>query len=187
MTESNSLSALLTLWYKPGQTLQGLIADGKGEKGAPLIVVLFGLVLVWPRYSAQEASGLGLVLVGGAAALAGLILFSWLLRNFSRWFGGAAKLTEVRTALGWGLLPWTLLSGLLLVLIAAQDGDARRMFPLFFGVILYGFVILLSTLSVALRISLIKTFFCLFLTFLVSIFPLTFILQLFLGSPAPTP
>jgi hypothetical protein len=187
MTKSNSSSALLTLWYKPGHTLQGLIADSKGEKAAMLIVVLFGLVLVWPRYYAQQASGVGVLLVGGAAALAALMLFSWLLRNFSRWFGGAAKLAEVRTALGWGLLPWTLLSALLLGLIAAQDGDARRMFPLFFGVLLYGFVIVLSTLSVALRISLMKTFFCLFLTFLVSIFPLTFILQLFIGSPAPTP
>lgn len=182
MTESNNSSSWVTLWYKPGHTLQGLIAAGKGREAAIGIAVLFGVVLVWPRYFAQEACGPGLLLLGGAAGVAGLFLFSWLLRNFSRWFGAETRLSEVRTALGWGLLPWTLLCGLLLIVISAQDDGVQRLFPLFFGVLIYGFVIILSTVSVALRISVIKTFFCLCLTFLVSIFPLTFVLQSLLGS-----
>ena len=149
------------------------------------IAACFGLVQAWPSYAAREASGPGLLLLGAAAALAGLFLFSWLLRNFSRWFGATSRLAEVRTALGWGLLPWTLLFGLLLAFISAQDDDARQLFPLFFGALLYGFIILLLTLATALRLSLLKTFFCLLITFLVSIFPLTFIIQFVLGVSPP--
>ncbi|HKK19653.1 MAG TPA: YIP1 family protein [Opitutales bacterium] len=183
MTESSSSSPLITLWYKPGRTLQGLIASGKGRSGALAIAVLFGLVQVWPTYSAREASGAGFLLLGVAAAVAGLYLFGWLLRNFGRWFGGTAALVDVRTALGWGLLPWTAFFGLLLVLVTTTKAEAGQLFPLFFAAILYGFVILLYALSTALRLSFMKTFFCMLLTFLVSIFPLTFILQLFLVVP----
>jgi len=183
MTESSNSSPLVTLWYKPGQTLQGLIATGKGRSGALVVAALFGLVQVWPAYSAAEAPGLGLLPLGVAVAVAGLYLFSWLLRNFSRWFGGGAALVDVRTALGWGLLPWAALFGLLLLFITNSDADARQLFPVFFAVIVYGFVILISALSVALRLSFMKTFFCLLLTFVVSIFPLTLVLQIFLGIP----
>ncbi|MFU8847107.1 MAG: YIP1 family protein [Opitutales bacterium] len=185
MTESNYPSSLVTLWYKPGQTLQGLIADGKGVNASIWTAVCFGLVHVWPSYAAGESPQPGLLLAGGALGLAGLFLFSWLLRNFSRWFGAEAKLSEVRTALGWGLLPWTVLLGLLLVIITLQGGDASPLFPVFFAALVYGFVILLSALSVALRLSLMKTFFCLIVTFLVSIFPITLVIQLLTGVPGP--
>jgi hypothetical protein len=184
MTKSTRSSPLLTLWYKPGRTLQGLIASGKGRSEALAIAALFGLVQVWPAYAAKEASGGGLLLLlGGLAGVAGVYLFAWLMRNFSRWFGGGAALVDVRTALGWGLLPWTALFGVLLVLVTTTSGDVRQMFPLFFAAIVYGFVVLLYTLSIALRLSLMKAFFCLLLSFLVSLFPLTFALQLLLGVP----
>ncbi|WP_146209376.1 hypothetical protein [Coraliomargarita sinensis] len=176
---------MITLWYKPGQTLQGLIASGKGRSVAVFIAAIFGVVQVWPAFAAQGSARPGLLLLGAFVGVAGLYLFSWLLRNFSRWFGGGAELVDVRTALGWGLLPWAGLFGLLLVLVTATSGDARQMFPLFFAAIVYGFVILLSCLAVALRLSLMKAFFCLILTFLVSIFPLTFVMQLFFGVPGP--
>ena len=177
MTESSTPNPLITLWYKPGRTLQGLIASGKGRTEALCIAGLFGLVQVWPAYAAQAGASFGVLLLGGLGAVAGLYLFSWLLRNFGLWFGGEATLAEVRTALGWGLLPWSLSFGLLLALITATDADARQMFPLFFAAILYGFVILLSALSTGLRLSPMKAFFCLLLTFLVSIFPITLVLQ----------
>jgi len=182
MTESNSSNPWLTLWYQPARTLQGLLARGTGEGAARGIALGFGLVLVWPRYAAQESGGLGVLLLGGAVALGGLYLFSWLLRNFSRWFGGAAHLGAVRIALGWGLLPWTVLPGLLLLYITTQAGAAGQPFPLFFGSILYGFVILLSMLSAGLGLSPMKTFFCFLFTLLVSLFPLTLVLQVLTGS-----
>jgi len=181
-TESNSSSPWRTLWYQPGRTLQGLMDRGAGGGAACVIALGFGLVLVWPRYLAQGTGGPGVLLLGAAVALGGLYVFSWLLRNFSRWFGGAAGLGAVRTALGWGLLPWTVLPGLLLLYITTQGGDAGQLFPLFFGSILYGFVILLAVLSAALGLSPMKTFFCLLFTLLVSLFPLTLVLQVLTGS-----
>lgn len=186
MTESNSSSPWLTLWYKPGRTLQGLIDSGKGQREALGFSLFFGLVNVWPAYSAKQDASAGVLLAGGLAGVAGLFFFSWLLRNFSRWFGGASSLAEVRTALGWGLLPWALTLGILLLGITAMSAAPGQMFPLFFIGLVYGFVILLSALSAALRLSLMKTFFCLLLAFLVSIFPLTLILQLLFGPTAGT-
>jgi len=182
MTETSSPNPLITLWYKPGQTLQGLIADAKGGAVAMLAAALFGLVQVWPAYSAQETPNIGLLLFGGILGIVGLFFFSWLLRNFGRWLGGEAKVVEVRTSLGWGLLPWAVLPGALLVLISSFQSDPQQMFPVFFVILIYGLVVLLSTLSVALRISFIKTFLCLILTFIVSIFPLTLVLQFLTGN-----
>lgn len=183
MTESSRSSPLITLWYKPGQTLQGLIASGKGRTEALIISVLFGLVNVGPAYSASDEAPVAMLLAAGLTALVGLFFFSWLLRNFGRWFGAAASLAEVRLALGWGLLPWAVCLGLLFVGIAAGGADPRQMFPFFFAVLVYGFVVLLLALSVALRLSPMKTFFCLLFTFFVSIFPLTFIMQFLMGPP----
>lgn len=182
MTETSSPNPLITLWYKPGQTLQGLIANAKGGAVAIVSSALFGLVQVWPAYSAQETSNSGLLLVGVFVGLAGLFLFSWLLRNFGRWFGGEAKVVEVRTSLGWGLLPWAVLHGGIHLLVLLTKFELEQMASVFFVILIYGFVILLSTLSVALRISLMKTFLCLLLTFLVSLFPLTLVMQLLLGG-----
>lgn len=184
MTDTSRPNPLFTLWYKPGQTLQGLIAAGKGQAGALAVAAAFGLVQVWPTFSARETSSPLWLVSAALAAVAGLFLFCWLLRNFGRWFGGGAALAEVRTALGWGLLPWTVLFGLLLAWVAQFEGDPRQMFPLFFAMIIYGFVILLYALSTALRLSLMKTFFCLLLTFLVSIFPLTLVMQMIFGPAA---
>ncbi|MGB0743183.1 MAG: YIP1 family protein, partial [Opitutales bacterium] len=180
---SSPLSSFLTLWYKPGQTLQGLIAAGKGGAGAIAISGLFGLVQAWPTYAAEGGGNVAILGIGFGAAVAGLFLFSWLLRNFGRWFGGEPKLEEVRVALGWGLLPWAVLFGLLLGFIANMGGDPREMFPFFFAVIIYGFIVLLHALSEGLGLPLMKTFFCLIITVVVSIFPITLLLQAIVGVP----
>jgi hypothetical protein len=50
--------------------------------------------------------------------------------------------------------------------------------PVFFCVFFYGYVIILLSLSAALRLSVLKTFFCLAVTIIVSLFPLTLCAQL---------
>jgi hypothetical protein len=50
--------------------------------------------------------------------------------------------------------------------------------PVFFVVFVYGYVIILLALSAALRLSALKTFLCLVVTVLVSLFPLTLFAQL---------
>ena len=116
----------------------------------------------------------------------GLYFFSWLLRNFGRWFGGGGQLAEVRTALGWGLLPWTVVFAVMGFIIQVREVPPQQLFPFFFIGQVYGFVILLSALSSALRLSFMGTFFCFVVTTLVSLFPLTLILQLVTGASGPS-
>jgi hypothetical protein len=181
MTEQSNPSYLLTLWYKPGQTMQDLIKSGGGHRLALWVAMFFGLVQAGRFYRNHSDAGIGYYAIGAIAGLAGLFLFSWLLRNFGRWFGGQATLREVRVALGLGLMPWLLL---FLALVAALGGDSdpaalANYYWVFFVGFLYGYVILLLSLSAALRLSSVKTFLCLIVTFLVSLFPLTLLLQLF--------
>ena len=77
-------------------------------------------------------------------------------------------------------MPWLLLFlGLIFVLGRNADAEALASFYwLFFLGFLYGYVILLLSLAAALRLSVLKTFLCLIVTFLVSLFPLTLFVQL---------
>lgn len=183
MSETSQPHALFTLWYKPRQTLQGLIASGKGRLGAILIASLLGFVQAWPSFVSRPSYEPVLLIGAMLAGIAGLYLFSWLLRNFGRWFGAEAELADVRTALGWGVLPWTMLFAVLIVFITLRSAEAEKIYALFFLVLVYGFVILLSSLSAALRITYLKTFLCMVITFLVSVFPLTLIMQVMFGVP----
>lgn len=183
MTDSILPLSVCTLWYKPGPTMQGLIKNGQGHGVALVVAMGFGLVQAG-RFALAD-SGLGLsdyagsLLAGLLAGLGALYLFAWLLRNFARWFGGQASQREVRIAVGWGLLPWTVLFLALIVALSGQaDASAlAEYYWLFFLGFLYGYVVLLLSLAAALNLSAMKTFLCLVVTGLVSVFPLTLLFQ----------
>lgn len=180
MTERTNPLYVLTLWYKPGQTMQGLIESGRGHRLALAVAVVFGFVQAARFYIANPDAGYGYYAVGSLAGLAGLYLFAWLLRNFGRWFGGQATLREVRVAVGLGLFPWLFLF-LALVFVLEESADAASLanyYWLFFLGLLYGYVILLLSLATALRLSVLKTFLCLIVTGLVSLFPLRLLIQI---------
>ncbi|MDQ8208280.1 hypothetical protein QEH52_12220 [Coraliomargarita sp. SDUM461003] len=180
MTERTNPFYVLTLWYKPAQTMQGLIESGAGHRLALVVAMLFGMVQADRFYLADPEAGITYYVMGALLGLVGLFLFGWLLRNFSRWFGGQAVVREVRVALGLGLLPWLCLFGALIFVLGAQQDAAElaNYYWLFFLGFLYGYVILLLSLASALRLSVLKTFLCLIVTALVSIFPLTLLIQL---------
>jgi hypothetical protein len=181
-------SPLLTLWYKPRETLQGLIQKDCGQAAAAVIVALFGGVQAWGMVRADGAAVWTALLSGAVVALGIWCLLAWLLRNFGRWFGADAERRHLRVALGWGLLPW-LLAFFLLGLARSGTMDAARLaalYPVFFGLFLYGYVILLLCLQTALRLSFFKTFLCLVVTTLVSFFPLPLLARLLRGQP-PAP
>lgn len=159
--------------------MQGLIKTGRGHRLALVVAMCFGFIQAGRIASAHPGAGAAHYMAGGLAGLAALYLFAWLLRNFGRWFGGQASQRELRVALGWGLLPWTLLFlALVFVLGSALDASALAdYYWLFFLGFLYGYVILLLSLAAALRISVLKAFLCLIVTFLVSLFPLTLLIQ----------
>mgnify|MGYP005850463113 CR=1 FL=1 len=185
MSDAKVTAALLTLWYKPGRTLQGLIRSGRGDSAAWGITALFGLLQSFAVYRADAEAGPAVLLLGPLLALGLLFLFAWLMRNFGRWFGAAAQLSDVRLAMGWGLLPWLLAFGLLAVMRGQTDDPEAlaSLFGLFFIPFVYGYVVLLLCLQAALRVSFLKTFLCLLVTCLVSLFPLTLVAQFLLGLP----
>ncbi|MEM1222532.1 MAG: hypothetical protein AAGH40_07185 [Verrucomicrobiota bacterium] len=185
MTKTTQGFPAITLWYKPALTMQVLIKSGQGHGWAVFFAALFGIVQSWRFYVASEEASVLIFALGGALGVIGLFFFGWLLRNFSRWFGASPLLKSVRTALGLSLLPWTVMFAILIGLIGNQNdaGAVAGLFPVFFFVFVYGYVILLLSLAAVFDISILKTFLCLVVTMLVSFFPITLVLQLLLGSP----
>ena len=160
--------------------MRAILDSGQGHTAAVMIAAFFGAVQSGQSTHGQAESGPLPFVLGGLAGLIGLYLFGWLTRNFSRWFGAEAAQQDTRTALGLGLLPWTLLSMVLSFMVGAEmDAEVIVSYtPVFFAVFLYGYVILLLGLSAALRMTVLKTFLCLAVTLIVSLFPLTLLAQL---------
>lgn len=179
MSTKNTSSPFLRLWYKPGSSMRVLLDAGQGHAAALMIAAFFGAVQSGRFTLEQAESGPLPVVCGGVAGVFGLYLFGWLARNFGRWFGAEATQRESRTALGLGLLPWTLMTMVLSFMVGAQmDPEVIVSYaPLFFVVFVYGYVIILLSLSAALRLSVLKTFLCLVVTAVVSLFPLTLLAQ----------
>ena len=173
----------LRLWYKPHTTMQGLIAERKGHTAAVVVAALFGIAQSGRVCVGMEQASPMAIVAGPLAGVAVLYLTGMLARNFSRWFGGGGELKAARTALGLSMLPWTLLSLVLFVaLIRLEDISAAKslIYFLFIGFI-YGYVILLQAMSAALGLTVLRTFACLVLTFLVAVALLSFVAQILLG------
>ncbi len=180
MTQLSPKPYALKFWYRPGTVVRALLDAGRGHAVALVVAAVFGGVQAGPVYLATEGASSTIILIGAVAGLFGLYLFGWLLRNFGRWFGGEAKQADVRTAIGWGLLPWTVLFALMMFLLNQGEDAAviNSVKPLLFVGLIYGYVLLLLSLAAALRLSVLKTFLCLVVTFLVSMFPLTLLAKL---------
>lgn len=169
--------------------MQGLIEAKRGHGAAMIVSTLFGVAQIWPMAVAEPArQQINLYATGASTGLFAFFLFGWLLRNFGRWFGGQAEVREVRTAFGLGLLPWFVLFVILGAVIqgSADSPEIAGFFWVFFVGLIYGYTILLLSLSAALRLSVWKAFFCLVVTIIVSIFPLTLILQLLAPELLPS-
>ncbi len=166
--------------------MRGLIEKRQGHSVAVVIAALFGASQSLPVILRTEVSLPVVVVAGLIGGVAGLFFFSWLVRNFSRWFGGQAELYGVRTAIGLSLFPWTFFFSFFSYLIFSTQvrADVMGLFPLFFAVFIYGFVILLLSLAAVLRLTPLKAFACLAVAILVSIFPLTLVARLMAGFVA---
>ena len=98
---------------------------------------------------------------------------------FSRWFGADAELLQIQSALGLGLLPWTLLFIVIYILLTLAPAVAPFLFLL--GLI-YGFTILLIALNKVLKISVLKTYLTFFISVAAVFFPLLMVFKLILGN-----
>ena len=125
------------------------------------IAAVFGALQMARVFVAMEAERFGpFALAGALGGVFALYLVSMLARNFARWFGGSAELKTVRTALGLSLLPWTLLWSILcFVLMSGQSpANAEQIYPVFIGLFIYGYVIMLLAMSAALNLSALRAF-----------------------------
>lgn len=184
MTDKSTPFYLLTLWYKPGSTMRGVIASGKGHGVAVTVAALFGVFQMAPIYVRAGAESFGPFAFSGAVAgLVCLYFMAMLARNFARWFGGGGELQQVRVALGIALSPWTLVfAALAVVLLGSSDAEAAAgVFPVFAIGFIYGWVILLLSMSTALGITPLRTFGVLALTFVVAFFFISFVATAVLG------
>ena len=160
-----------------------LLSAEQGHLMALLIAASLGIIQSSRLVFLQSESIFLQFLAGGLAGVAGLYLFGWLTRNFGRWFGAGATQRDVRIALGFGVLPWTLTFVTVAILLEAGVSDeVIAGYISFISILLaYGCVVLLLSLSAALQLSVIKTFLCMIVTALFSVFPLTLLAQLLVG------
>ncbi len=179
----------LTIWYRPANTVREVIAAGKGHGLAVTIAAVFGVLQTARFFVASEADSFGPFALAGAVAGVFLLYFvSMVTRNFARWIGGSAELKAVRTAFGLSLLPWTVLWSILCYLLMSGQSpeQMQQIFPIFTGLFIYGYVIMLLALTAALNLSALRTFGTLVLSVLVTFFIVVFVMSL-LGIEPPTP
>jgi hypothetical protein len=183
---SSSANALLSFWFKPRASMRALIEADAGHTAALTIGATFGAVQSARLYLVAQNPSALTFLYGALCGVFGLYLFGAFFRVSGRAFKGNPKPKSVRTSLGLGLLPWTLLFALTFWLMRAGQDAATiaKLYPLFFVLFLYGYIVLLLSLSVSLGLSLWKTFFCIAVTFIGSLFPLTLLAQLVFATPA---
>ena len=167
----------LQIFYRPGLLIQEIVHQ---RKLIPLhfgslfyselcrVFLLLSTGLVDPETDAEGISGRfhsAKVIIGGILGLGVFYIFALALKTFGRWFGAKVESKEVRTALGIGIIPWTV-SLFLIFFVSITLVDPRlilgNFFLFFFIGFIYGFTILLIALSKTLNIGFLKTFFCYF-------------------------
>jgi len=182
---SAQTSPLITFWFQPASSTRALIESGRGHSAALGIAALFGAVQSGTAYLRAEQPSAAIFVYGALAGVVVLYFLSFFFRVSGKLFKGDPKPENVRRSIGLGLLPWTLVFAFVFG-YTFQGGDPNllaKWFPALFVPFLYGYTLLLLSLSVSLGLNLWKTFFCIALTFIGSLFPLTLIAQLILGTP----
>lgn len=183
---SSHTTALLKFWIQPAASTRTLLAADAGHGPAVIMAACFGSVQSARLYVVAEQPSLMTFLYGALCGILGLFLFGLFFRVSGRLFKVEPKPKAVRTSLGLGLLPWTLAFLALIYMVQSSEDAAAlaKLYPLFFVFFLYGYTLLILSLSVSLGLGLWKTFVCIAVTFIGSLFPLTLIAQLIFGTPA---
>tara|TARA_X000000368_G_scaffold392871_1_gene358090 strand:- start:1066 stop:1599 length:534 start_codon:yes stop_codon:yes gene_type:complete len=173
----------LEIFYRPGDLILELTLDTKTRNFALRVAYLFFMVQSFPFVLNYNLFGIDSVplevLMGGLIGMGIFYLFSLAIKVFSKWFRAEVDLVEIQSALGIGLLPWTVLFIILYVLISLAPSIA----PLLFLVgLVYGFTILLIALNKVLRIGFLKTYVIFFISVAAVFFPLLMVFRFILSS-----
>ena len=188
----------LQIFYRPGLFIEEVLSQTKTHTFALRVAFLFSALqsipivmstgLIDPESGAEGMTGGGLiplkVIIGGILGLGVFYIFALALKTFGRWFGAKVESKEVRTGLGIGLIPWTVLFLVFFVSMALVDPRLiiSKFFPFFFVGFIYGFTILLIALSKALKIGFLKTFLLFILAYATTFFPLLTLVRLYFGA-----
>lgn len=188
----------LQIFYRPGLFIEEVLSQTKTHTFALRVAFLFSALqsipivmstgLIDPESGAEGMTGGGLiplkVIIGGILGLGVFYIFALALKTFGRWFGAKVESKEVRTGLGIGLIPWTVLFLVFFVSMALVDPRLiiSKFFPFFFVGFIYGFTILLIALSKTLRIGFLKTFLLFILAYATTFFPLLTLVRLYFGA-----
>ena len=188
----------LQIFYRPGLFIEEVLSQTKTHTFALRVAFLFSALqsipivmstgLIDPESGAEGMTGGGLiplkVIIGGILGLGVFYIFALALKTFGRWFGAKVESKEVRTGLGIGLIPWTVLFLVFFVSMALVDPRfiISKFFPFFFVGFMYGFTILLIALSKTLKIGFLKTFLLFILAYATTFFPLLTLVRLYFGA-----
>ena len=188
----------LQIFYRPGLLIQEIVHQSKTHTFALRVAFLFGALqsipiimstgLVDPETGAEGISGGGFiplkVIIGGILGLGVFYIFALALKTFGRWFGAKVESKEVRTALGIGIIPWTVLFLIFFASITLVHPRLilSQFFPFFFIGFIYGFTILLIALSKTLNIGFLKTFLLFIFAYATTFFPLLTLVRLYFGA-----
>lgn len=188
----------LQIFYRPGLYIEEMLSEAKTHTLALRVAFLFSALqsipiimstaLLGSESAPEGISGGGLiplkVIIGGILGLGVFYIFSLALKTFGRWFGANVEAKEVRTGLGLGLIPWTVLFLVFFVSMAVVDPRLiiNQFFPVFFVGFIYGFTILLIALSKTLKIGFLKTFLLFILAYATTFFPLLTLVRLYFGA-----
>ena len=188
----------LQIFYRPGLFIEEVLSQTKTHTFALRVAFLFSALqsipivmstgLIDPDSGAEGMTGGGLiplkVIIGGILGLGVFYIFALALKTFGRWFGAKVESKEVRTGLGIGLIPWTVLFLVFFVSMALVDPRLiiSKFFPFFFVGFIYGFTILLIALSKTLKIGFLKTFLLFILADATTFFPLLTLVRLYFSA-----
>jgi hypothetical protein len=188
----------LQIFYRPGLFIEEIVHQAKTHTFALRVAFLFSALqsipiimstgLIDPESGAEGISGGGFiplkVIIGGILGLGIFYIFALALKTFGRWFGAKVESKAVRTALGVGIIPWTVLFLIFFVSITLVDPRLilSQFFPFFFVGFIYGFTILLIALSKTLKIGFLKTFLLFILAYATTFFPLLTLVRLYFGT-----
>ena len=109
---NEDMNPWLSIWFRPRETIRHIV-DTRGGWSVLALAMSTGVVsaLMQVNRTALEPNLLSIVgiaviaLVGLVLGLASLYLAGWLYRWVGSWFGGQAKVQEVRAALAWAQVP----------------------------------------------------------------------------------
>jgi Yip1-like protein len=116
--QSPQLADLVTILYRPRETMRRILDSGRDPWGVAVVVLAF----VAASTNDIDAARLGEVMpglkvlpliaivalsivVGAATWVIALFIISWIATPIGRMLGGEAKARDVRAALGWGMTP----------------------------------------------------------------------------------